>query len=61
MSPFGNKSPCHQTDKDADAIVVAHIFNRVVIEKRISPCSLAIVREEEINPQNQKKLYIKRP
>jgi hypothetical protein len=32
------KSPCSYTSEVADVIVVAHIFNRAVVEKTISPC-----------------------
>jgi hypothetical protein len=50
MSQFENKSSCHRTGKDADAVVIALIFNRAAMEKTIPPCSLAVAGEEEINP-----------
>ena len=48
------KSPCRHVDEDADAEVVVLIFNRAAMEKTISPCFLAVVGEEEINPQTKK-------
>jgi hypothetical protein len=52
------KFVCHHADKAdkvADAVVVALIFNRVVMEKMISHCPLTVAGEEEneINPRHQ--------
>ena len=51
------KSRCRHTGDDADAVVIALIFNRATMEKTIPPRSLAIAGEEgEINFQKQETL-----
>jgi hypothetical protein len=46
ISPSGNKSLNVILVRDADAVVVAIIFNRASMEKSISPCPLAVTGEE---------------
>jgi hypothetical protein len=41
------KSPCHNGDEVADAVVAALIFKRATMEKTIPPCPLIIVGEED--------------
>ena len=53
MSPSEKKSLCHQIDEDADAVVVACIFNGAAMKKTVSPYHLIVAGEEEkINLQN---------
>jgi hypothetical protein len=46
-SVWKQKSPCRHVDEDADADVVALIFNGAAIEKMIPPFSFTIDRDEE--------------
>jgi hypothetical protein len=41
------KSPCRHVEEDADAEVVALIFNGAAMEKTISPLSFTITGEEK--------------
>jgi hypothetical protein len=55
------KSPYHHADETADVVVVTLIFNRAVMKKTITSCSLTIVGEEEKINLNTKKLGMERP
>ena len=52
-----SKYPCCHAEKVVNTVVVALIFNRAAMEKTNPSCLLAVVEEEEINPQYQETWY----